>query len=600
MKKKFNRIINTLFLIQLLFMFNSCNSTLQDNDKQTILANKGKVYCRIIAGQEDRIAAESLQKYLLNKFKIDVDITDPVVLQDSTYKCEIVLGRKETNYYLNSIALQQDIEIDKAKLTSDGYIIRTLHGSDVDYVLVAGGGKRGVFYAVGELKNYYLRNVKDSVVILPASVYEVPTLKYRWLWTWDWRMEWNGEPGGSDWGGGGAYKKKSGAYLEDYKACIDYMSENGFNGLVIWGFIRDSHGGISASQEICRYADERGVRILPGIGTSGYGGFVFEGNHHYNSHTWLSEHPELRLVNKEGKVGEKGDDGLSDHLCPSKVANQKWLDEGAEWLFKNFKIGGVNLEMGDHFVCYCDDCKKARDAINSDEPDYYKDMALSHGKMIRSMRKIAPDAWLSYATYTGFTKEMMAKPPKFTELIPQDAICQWTLLHMLDSTIVPDVSEPSAGKGWPKGLKPMTRHSVGYLHWANKSTKTEHDFFLKQFRRAARLSYNSGLEGLVLYGELPISRINMKLNYLAFREYCFHPNLTQKEFTEKRLVPLCGEKSIEKLWEIIELVRTEKQRNSGDNLIKAKRIAKSVLQEIPSQYQENWLNIIAYLNSYSL
>ena len=63
------------------------------------------------------------------------------------------------------------------------------------------------------------------------------------------------------------------------------MAEYGLNGLIIWGFIRDSHGGVAASRELCRYAAERGVRVLPGVGTSGYAGYVFEGNHRYNAHT---------------------------------------------------------------------------------------------------------------------------------------------------------------------------------------------------------------------------------------------------------------------------------------------------------------------------
>lgn len=591
-------ILDIILFTGLVILLGSCRPVVRNDRQGIVLAHQKEVFCRIVSGPEDQIAAKSLQDFLFKNFSIEVGIVDPGASDHGVGKCEILLGSAATNPYLNRIASRHHIRIDPEDLTADGYVVQTLRDQEVDFVLVAGGGKRGVFYAVGELKNYLIRQAIDSVVVVPSSVREIPTLKYRWLWTWDWRMEWGGvEPGGAKMGGGGAYRKNPDSFLADYKACIDYMSENGLNGLIIWGFIRDSHGGVTASQELCRYAEERGVRILPGVGTSGYGGYVFEGDHPYNVHTWLEKHPELRTVNKNGSIGEKGVDGLSDHLCPSKKANLKWLDEGAKWLFDNFEIGGVNLEMGDFFVCYCDECKRARAAIKSDEPEYYKDMAISHGRTLRTMHKLAPDAWLSYATYTGFTREMMTKPPKFIEMIPPYAICQWTLTHMLDSAHIPNSMDPASSKGWPEDVKPMTQHSVGYLHWANKSTRTGHDFYSERLRKASRLSYHAGLEGLVLYGELPDSQLNMKLNYLAFREYCFHPNLSRKHFIEKRLAPLYGKGVTERLEEIIELVRTEKQRNS-DSIEKALEIAQSTLEEVPVRYRSHWQDLYTFLKSF--
>ncbi len=36
----------------------------------------------------------------------------------------------------------------------------------------------------------------------------------------------------------------------------DFMADHKFNGLIIWGFLRDTHGGIKASKELCRFSDE--------------------------------------------------------------------------------------------------------------------------------------------------------------------------------------------------------------------------------------------------------------------------------------------------------------------------------------------------------
>ena len=74
------------------------------------------------------------------------------------------------------------------------------------------------------------------------------------------------------------------------------MSLNRIGGVTIYGFLRDNHGGVEAAQELCRYATERGVRILPGVGINAYGGIYWEGDHKYNLTTWLRQHPELRAV----------------------------------------------------------------------------------------------------------------------------------------------------------------------------------------------------------------------------------------------------------------------------------------------------------------
>ena len=54
-----------------------------------------------------------------------------------------------------------------------------------------------------------------------------------------------------------------------------------------------------------------------------------------------TQHPELKVV---------GQHRHGDGPCPSKAENKKWLADGAKWLFENFDIGGINLEMGDSDV----------------------------------------------------------------------------------------------------------------------------------------------------------------------------------------------------------------------------------------------------------
>ncbi len=361
-------------------------------------------------------------------------------------------------------------------------------------------------------------------IVLPFTATADPQegFEQRYLWTWDWRMDWSGKtPGGTLMGGGGKYPKPAGEYLEDYKKLVDYMvAETSFNAIIIWGFLRDGHGGEQAAKELCEYADARGIRIVPGVGTSGYEGYYFEGNHKYNVTTWLRAHPELRAVNPDGTP--------HNALCPTKPENVQWLKDGCRWLFDNFKIGGINFEIGDFFVCHCPDCKAARAQIPGDAPDHFKDMAISTAPVAKLAREIAPDAWLSYATYTAFTPEMAAEAPSWVTLIPEEIICQWTLTGM------------GSDAKWPPGMRPPTARNTGYLHWGNKSTHSVNRFFLRQIQDICARAADAGFLGLATYGEDPATIFSMRLFYDAWSYFLDHPRASLDDYAGESLAEWFG------------------------------------------------------------
>jgi len=357
--------------------------------------------------------------------------------------------------------------------------------------------------------------------LLTAGTLAAQAVPQRYLWTWDNRMDWVNPGKAVSIMGGGPYTKAPADFLADYKALVDYLhGHTSFNAIIIWGFLRDAHGGVKASQELCEYARARGIRIIPGVGTSGYEGYYYEGNHRYNITTWLREHPELRAVNAKGQP--------HNALCPTKPANIQWLNDGCRWLFATFQIGGVNFEIGDFFVCYCDDCKAARARIPGDIPDYYKDMALSTAPVARLAHELAPDAWLSYATYTGFSPEMARTPPAWVELIPAEIICQWTLTGMVSDA------------KWPTGLRPPTQTNMGYLHWGNKSTHSVHHFYPARIQDVCRRAAAADFVGLATYGEDPDSIFSMKLFYAAWSFFLEHPDRGLADFAEQVLAGWFG------------------------------------------------------------
>lgn len=549
-------------------------------DDKLCLVRDGRAVTTIVAADVDAYAAERLQRWFSETSGADVAVVPPDAEQLPQDGCLLLLDSAASNPLVKKLAAELKLQIDPAELTDQGYVAKRVRHEGREYLVLAGGGRDGVIHAVADFMNWESETDGRNVYVGPLDVRRVPRFKYRWFWTWDNRMEWGGkgpvDEKMASVAGGAPFHKAPGAFLTDYKNCIDYMADHKFNGLIIWGFLRQKHGGVAASQELCRYASRRGVRILPGVGTSGYGGYYYDGKHPYNISTWLANHPELRAVNKDGTLNPNA-------LCPSNPANVKWLDDGAEWLFKTFEIGGVNLEIGDFLVCNCDGCKKARAAIQSSEPDYYKDMAISHAPTLKKMRSLAPDAWLSYATYTGYTLEMAQTPPKFSSIIPDDSICQWTLTAM-------------SGK-WPANVKPPARHNVGYLHWCNRSTRKPDDYFLDQVHHICRNASAAGFEGLDTYGELGADKLNAEIFYLAWEAFLWNPGMTVAEFADTRLSRLFGGvQPARMLLEIIPLISTQKLRENPENITKARELAQAARKISLPAGQKRWDKLIAELN----
>ncbi len=542
------------------------------------LVRGGQSQATIVAGRDDAYAAGRLQRWLAENAAAQVTLEQAETWDSAQPGTVILVGSAASNPATARLAKDVGLDLSPERLTAQGYLAKRLAHAGRCWIVLAGGSRDGSLYAVTDLFNWTLEHQGRDVWLEELDTCQQPRFRYRWFWNWDHRMDWGG-PGtpGTKMGGGGKWRRPSEAFRIDCQRCTDFMADHKFNGLILWGFARDSHGGVEASQAVCRYARQRGVRVLPGVGTSGYAGYYFEGQHPFNANAWLAEHPELRAVGKDGKPHTAP--------CPSKQANQDWLDRGAEWLFQTFQIGGVDLEMGDFFVCYCGDCQRARAAIASAEPDYYKDMAISHMVTLKTMRRLSPEAWLSYATYTGYTPQMAQERPKFASMIPEDALCQWTLTGMF--------------RRWPADLKPPTRHNVGYLHWCNTSTNTEDNFYLREVQQICQMAAGAEFEGLDTYGELPDTRPNAELFYLAWEAFLWQPDMSLDEFIERRLGRLYGgSRAARALVELMPLVANAAQRASVDNCARALALAQTARVSAAPQGRMRWDRLVAQLERF--
>ena len=532
------------------------------------------------------------------------------------HKLEITTGRQPTGN--QPVILIGDIQTNPrirelagasrtGRLSDQGILLATVSDRSRPILLVAGGSRAAVPGAVGELLNFRIDAAAKHASVPALDLVDNPALPYRIFWNWDHSTNWvRGVRGEQEDGCLNPYMKGAEAYLNDYRALLDYMGEHKVNGLILWGFLRDSHGGVQQSKRLVDHAFSRGVHVLPGIGSSFYGGIYYEGANRFNVDTWLSGNPPgLRFLDKNGKR-------LPNAICPSRPENTRWLREGADWLFSEFpNLGGANLENGDFFTCETDDCRRMRQKPEND-PNFYYDMLVTQLPIIEAARKRNPQAWMTYATYTGFNPDELWKHtdkalvrsavPRFVERYPQESICQWTYTSMVEG--FGREPEPVVRKRWPSGLRPPTKHSIGLLHqgsqwhgsdiWWTRSPRSNgtgqryvdiSDLISYTCSRCAE----EGLEGLEILGEVSSASPANELNYLAFEEFTWHPRGSMDDFIRDRLARAYG--SAEDARRFMRMVRSTEKSLPG--LLKDLRTAEEISnnRQFNSRQRRRWANL---------
>ncbi|NQU10242.1 hypothetical protein HQ590_05600 [bacterium] len=389
---------------------------------------------------------------------------------------------------------------------------------------------------------------------------EKPAFPLRYYWTWDHSTNWVlDDPGNQFHGAANAYLKKPETFLEDYRRLVDHCLDMRFNGIALWGFLRDAHGGERHAGAVAQYAADRGVAILPGAGVTGYGGIYYCGNHPANLETHLAAHPQL---------GNLGPDGTRSAYCSSPYApeNQAWIQRSIEWLYRNFPIGGINLENMDFLVDFSAAGKRMRRKIRSGEPDFLKDQFVAYRTALETVHAIAPEKWNTYATYCGFSPADQRKAagpvdpmldvqvqvePYFARRLPPSAIAQWTIGEMLLRPALPlrawlNQGPPPgihANPRWPRGLRPPTPRSAGFIHQPSQCCAVRErrsNLVLSSLAEACFRAHEAGMEGISLFSEVTSRTLVWELNYLAMRHWTYHPSSTLAEFAQAELTPRTG------------------------------------------------------------
>jgi hypothetical protein len=243
-------------------------------------------------------------------------------------------------------------------------------------------------------------------------------------------------------------------------------------------------------------------------------------------------------------------------------------------------------------------------------------MMITQLPIIEAALKINPDAWMTYATYTGFNPDeiwqltdkslVRSRVPKFILQLPEQAICQWTYTGMVKGW----GKEPEAEvrKRWPSGLRPATKHSIGLLHqgsqwspsdiWWTKSPRGQGNGeryvdISELIRYTCSRCAEEGLEGLAIQGEVSADSPANELNYLAMEEFAWHPRRTMEEFVRTRLSRIYGSEADAQRF--LRMVRHSEQSVSA--LLKDVRLAEEASnnRQFNARQRGRWANLRAEL-----
>lgn len=454
------------------------------------------------------------------------------------------------------------LETDDAR--AEGSFSLAVADNGAPSIEVRGGPFSGVIYGVEELIQRQATPSGSGIEVPAGTTDQTPGLPYRTFWNWDHTTNWDlNQIGVQEIGVMNPYAKPADGFLADFKRVVDFMSMHRIAAIAIYGFFRESHGGIEAAQELCRYANERGVRIMPGVAINAYGGIVWEMDHEYNLATWLRKHPEL-AAQMERPPGFQLQDLAFDLYfprgdysmrgCPSRPENQQWMEEGIAWLTETCEVGGINIEAGDYGVCGCELCE-ARRAEREDakrregyaESWSHADMADFYPRLYDAALSRRPNLWIYSEIQWDNLLDAEAMAP--LRNLPEGGIYQHTFNRSYWNRAKEELT-PGYAKKLPTSQNVFRCQFC--CQW-NGDRRTERYFFNgRDFEAMAKTAAATGFQGLTIWGEPSPYNTPTELSYLAFSRFSWDPSLSWEQWMKEDVEPrLGGEQAAERYLDLV-------------------------------------------------
>jgi hypothetical protein len=358
-------------------------------------------------------------------------------------------------------------------------------------------------------------------------------------------------PGAQTIGANNYYSRTEQWFEGDYTRLLEYCGRHHIDAVVVWGLLRDHHGGLESAKRLCDVAARNRVRLLAGVGLCAYGGVYYDGDSPYSLDLRLQKHPELKAVTASGEPLEFRARVYGNktfyHACPSRKENQEHIAESLQWLFKNLPLDGVQIESGDTGTCQCKLCRARRHYPTGKFS--WEDLALLHPIAIEAIRGVKPDAWICCETYSH------PQPYAGTEEHPKfgDGKTAWAdecLAKIPDGVFIEWVYD-QIGKGLPKriwtpaGDVDKRHRNIMRAHFSTYWSGTRGELAIDKIAIMAQESMAHGSDVISLFGEVSPFQTGAELNYLALENFgsAANPKADLNLFLRDVAAPLLGGES---------------------------------------------------------
>ncbi|MFC1452712.1 hypothetical protein ACFLSJ_05125 [Verrucomicrobiota bacterium] len=352
---------------------------------------------------------------------------------------------------------------------------------------------------------------------------------------WDYRMRW-APPGRAPAYkcGGQPYLFGEDVFVEDFKRCIDFLSAHGYDGLAVWGLLRDSHGGEETVRALCDYANQRGTGILATMGVGCYGGAYWEGEHRFNLDTFLASNPSLAAVDGEERPLLKGQHRYPWSMaCPSQPLVREWTVEAAEWVAGNFDVAGFEFQCGDYGLCQCSKCRE-RAGEDRDAKFSFRDVVDLVAGPMQAAHRIRDSLLLTVNTYMAVREGKNLAGSTLREGLPPYAYVTWWC-HTSPVCVHPEPAWPTLDCDLSRWLSPGNARldlpgprNIGQMVVNTTAYYGDKYIYLDAISKTAALAHEVGLDGIMMYGEL--CEFPHLVNYLALEAFLANPDMTMLEF----------------------------------------------------------------------
>ena len=460
----------------------------------------------------------------------------------------------------------------------------------------------GALAATGAM-NHAAAGKDDSPNASHQKAASGPPVKARMFWTWDHTTEWMlNHPGAQTIGASNYYGRTKECFEGDYTRMLEYCGQHHIDAIVVWGLLRDRHGGVESAKRLCEVAAKNGVRLLSGVGLCAYGGAYYQGDSPYSLDLHLQKHPELKAVNEEGKPLEftAGIYGpkMFYHACPSRKENQDHIAESLQWLFENVPLDGAQIEAGDNHVCQCKLCKERRQYPTGRFS--WEDLALLHPIAIQAIRAVKPDAWICCETYSypepyrgsehpGFGEGKTAWADECLAKIPDGVFIEW---------VYDRIGKQRPPRSWTEAGDLDTRRHRHILraHFSTYWAGIRGEPAVEAIAEMVRESVKHGGDTMSLFGEVSPFHTGAELNYLALENFgsSANPQADVDVFLRDVAGPLLGGES-----HAHDYLKYAKLRTEPERIPQALKDIHRRCGSLPTHAARRWTWLGNYLASFA-